>query len=300
MRGLAWKTELALADEDFSTAADSSGMAIRLGVRLMGGDVGDAAIGFSAISQHIQLLNPHLKAMPLRSLDLLGEAVDRSLREIPSPDVTLNNQLDTAANSLEALRRAYIEGGSDAFEKAAGKGVGRPATWLDSNPQKRPWFFAELREEALKIHQIYLDKASMPVKVQPPGDPLDPEDKMWLIPGEKRKFQKRPWALVLTRVMASHRVYARAYPEALAQLRLLAATARIESNLRRNGSAPRSLQLLPQTDRIDPYTGENLGYSSAGAQYRLWSSGPDGEDDGGLIDLGPASRDMALGADAAS
>lgn len=300
MRGLAWKTELALADEDYSAAAEASGMAIRLGVRLMGGDVGDAAIGFSAISQHIQLLNPHLKAMPLRSLDLLGEAVDQALREIPSPEVTLGNQLDTAMNSLEDLRRAYVEGGSDAFEKAAGKGVGRPATWLDSNPQKRPWFFGQLRDEAIKIHQIFLDKASMPVKVQPPGDPLDPEDKMWLVPGEKRKYQRRPWAIVLARVMASHRVYARAYPEALAQLRLLAATSRIESSLRRNGAAPETLKFLPEGDRIDPFTGANLGYSAAGAQYRLWSAGPDGENDGGLIDLGPASRDMALGAEAAS
>ncbi len=87
--------------------------------------------------------------------------------------------------------------------------------------------------------------------------------------------------------------------QALATCRAALVILALESYRARSGAYPATLAELgpanPDLDTTDPYSGKPFGYSPTpgsadGRQYRLWSVGNDGIDDGGIDNVGSTSR----------
>jgi hypothetical protein len=77
------------------------------------------------------------------------------------------------------------------------------------------------------------------------------------------------------------RVFVKQRAEVRTRLRLLAIDAALLGMFKASGSVPSNLEGFPASLRSDPYSERNLVFVSRGVDYKLYSVGPNGIDDGG-------------------
>jgi hypothetical protein len=148
-------------------------------------------------------------------------------------------------------------------------------TWVRRHPKEAAGYaLAESRQKAAlrRYHDAYIAAAGVELYRLPELEKLHPGLKA--IPDEGG--------------LLSYRQLSYVYSQWLVQIDGLAIAAAIEIHRRANGQYPESLESLrPYFVRlpIDPFTGKPFIYRRQGADYILYSCGPDQKDNGGARDV---------------
>ncbi len=284
-RSLDWQAQEAMNQQNWPLAAQKSITAIQFGLKWSVGDCFDAVGGCTIAETHALRLAPSITQMGPRTLEALSAGVQYGLKGLENPEVTLMNEQQRLAATMQALQEACRKEGYDGMRPIIGPSSHDGALWVKNNRKKLGWFFRSFLDECQRISAEYVD-FSLGAK------PFDAD--IYDQGAERWDGILRPWRDMTPHAMAGHEAYRKARLSAVARLRLLAASCAIEAKLKREGRAPKDLTFLPESIRKDPYGSGDLAYRPGTVTYRIWSVGPNGVDDGGLVDPGAVVLDMGL------
>lgn len=284
-RSLDWQSQEALNQQNWPLAAQKSMTAIQFGLRWSSGDCFDAVGGFAVAEAHALRIAPAIPQMGPRTLEAFSSGVQAGLKSLANPEVTLANEQNRLALTMQQLQTACRKDGYDGMRPIIGPSSHDGAAWVRNNKSRLGWFFRSFLEECQRLSGEYVDY-SLGAK------PFDPD--IYDQGAERWEGILRPWKDMTPHAMAGHEAYRKARLSVVSRLRLLAASSAIEARLKKEGSVPKDLSFLSESIRKDPYGSGDLAYRPGTVTYRIWSVGPNGVDDGGLVDPGAVVLDMGL------
>lgn len=284
-RSLDWQSQEALSQQNWPLAAHKSITAIQFGLRWTTGDCFEAVGGLEVAETHALRLAPFIPQMGPRTLEAIAGGTAVALKGLANPEVTLQNEQDRIAVTMQAMQTACRANGYKGMLPVIGPSSHDGAEWVSKNKKKLGWFFKSFLEECDRLSAEYVD-FSLGTK------PFDPD--IYDSKSDRWEGRLRPWRDMTPQIMAGHEAYRKARLGVVTRLRLLAATCAIEAKLKREGRVPKDLTFLPAELRKDPYGPGDLAYRPGEVTYRLWSVGPNGVDDGGLVDPGAVVLDQGL------
>lgn len=267
---LRWKIESHIATNDYKAATSALRTAIRFGFAVSAGDSYDANLGYAIIQDAMQPVWENLERFPAASLRTIFADVRDAINHAPSLEVTASHEMVNMLKAVQSIQDAFLAGDLGPFEKALGLGA-RPAfAYLASLKAKdaaeQASYFEGFGEEAASRGQELLSKAR-----------ASPETWQGLDP----PTGTRPWWRLADAYFAGADHLPSWWLANQTRLRLLAIRAALLARFISGNGLPASLSALPVELRTDPYTGRDLMYVPRGGEFRLYSVGPDKQDNGG-------------------
>lgn len=287
-----WQIEAAIKQKNWPLAAQKAIMATRFGARICGGDAEDASLGITIANDVRVLIAPQLGKLSQASLRALSAGLDQALRDLPPSDETIQHELQRGKMTIQAIMNAYDAHKLDDITKEYGRSVKDAVSYLKekvSAPGAREYFDGFIREAEMLSSEAMVD-AKEPASARANEDPFDPKNPRW-------KGVKRPWRGFMPHVLVGQKLFVQQRAEFLARTRLLYLVSVIEYSIKVTGKAPKDLKKISQRNSIDPYSGNPFYYKSEAENYRIWSVGSDGVNNGGSSTHFHLSPDLTLEVD---
>ncbi|ARU41783.1 hypothetical protein CCB80_11790 [Armatimonadetes bacterium Uphvl-Ar1] len=265
-RGIGIQIKKAASSNSASQAVTPIITAHRIADHLTHGDVQDAMLGYWIASNARQQAAPLLDKLDAGSLTRIGNSILASLDEAAPPSETINNEYKNMLMGVQFVQDAHKTQDYGLLTTAFYKQAAPAIDYLRGlRPQDRPQFFTDFAAEA----KLFSDQAQS-VADQPAN-----ERKSITLSGERpwKRFSQHLFEPVLTFLEARDRHIARS--------RLFALTCLATAAGKTTGKAPLDFTNLPPEASTDPYTGKPFPYQRAEREFKIYSVGPDGRDDGG-------------------
>lgn len=255
----------------------------RFGARWSQTGVAGALDGRNAITRSRRALSPNLASLGEGQLRRLASSLRQTLEETPSFDRAYDFERKQGVLRLQDLFTRAAAGDWDGLRSELGVRGGRTISALQGlDAAGRAVWFQELERE-LERH-VSEAKASAVKPVGPPD-----ATKPWY-----EVNQDRPWSEIGQHYLMPVRQLPKLERLYLAKTRLLALTALIIADTKRDGRAPTNLDGYPASLTTDPYSQKPFLYRAAGREFRLYSVGENGLDDGGDSDRDGMAPDITL------
>lgn len=270
-RALAWKVEALMEAGEVDSAVDWALVGVRFGCDLSQGDVEDATVGYGVVSEIRQALRAKQEQLATGQLQKLSQGIVDALGRIGSADEVIDNQEKSMLAAVQAVQDAYRLKETSKLEDMLFKDSRDAVAFLRAlKEQDRPAYFAGFEAEARETAAY--------AKAQATKTPQNRQQQAF---PEK---QSRPWKRFSQHFFSPVFAYLDLRDKFLAMTRLWAIDARCRSAALK-GAAPASISDWGPA-AIDPYSGKPFVYYAAGADYKVYSVGRDGRDDGGHSDDG--------------
>ncbi|MDI9636731.1 hypothetical protein QPK87_09930 [Kamptonema cortianum] len=280
-RVLAWRITRAGEREEWAEVARLGVAAVKFGTDLTGGGATDAILGHWIVAEARRSIVPFLPQMDSSALNSLADGIAQALESAPPFDQTLANEEANMLAGVQFIQDAYQEGDYDLLEKAMYKEVREAIDYLKNiDPDERPAYFQGFAAEARTIVNFTRQQSSIPT-------------------AERKEFKfdtraVRPWKRFAKQLLETIPPLVESNDMFLARTRLLALTCRATAIARKTSQAPREFNFEKGSLTIDPYTGRPFVYHAAGREFRIYSVGADGRDDGGDSSLEGKEPDLLL------
>lgn len=279
-----WQIENAVRDERFDEAAGLFLNALRFGLNLSGGSALDASLGYSIIDDARLALLPAVPQMDSKALEKLGRAIESALAASPRISQTLENEHSQMMAAVQSIQDAYLKGDFSHFRQELRADILPAIRHLEERKNRAhevAEYFESLSKEADILTQHYMALGSMNARQRLAAEsPKLSESRPWR--RWARFFFRAPESLFTIR------------DRSLARTRLLALHALLRSRLKKSEPLPGNLSSISKSLAIDPFSGQAFVYRVAGAQYRLYSVGQDGKDNGGETEESFSTPDLLL------
>ena len=276
-----WDLEDALASQNLDLAIQRCGQLTRLGSQLLGGGAYEAALGISLVDRARATLAPALGQLGAGQLGVLAKQVGSAITSRPNLTVCLENE---AANMLLALQQAQDLAQKRDFKKleeqlgksahdevALLKSVSRDLSkvasvfdWIGEDIRDRSkWHFEQMRQ---------------------PNSELNP-------PVLK---SRKSWR-VMYRYFASNLDSLAPYvKKCAARTQLFMLECYLRQKVKLKSPLPTSLAVFSPQSARDPFTGKPFFYQSGEGEFKVYSAGSDGIDDGGESNESFDSPDLVI------
>lgn len=267
-RALGIQIKQAGAGDSANSAAGPLIAAHRMADHLAQGDADDALVGFWIASNARAQAADLLQRMDASSLQKVGNAILSSLAQSPSPNQTVEHEYSNMLEGVQFVQDAYKSRDfkllRDAFYHQADPAI----EYLEGmRPSDRPKYFKGFAAEA----KAYLDWSVAALAV--PASERKPVDLS--LSGE------RPWRRFSMHLFTPLTSFVEARDLHLARSRLFALTCLALASGKATGTAPIEFVGLPDGSTTDPYSGKPFPYHRAEREFKIYSVGADGRDDGG-------------------
>ena len=270
-RTIAWKVEALLEAHETDEAVDWAIAGLKFGCDLTQGDVEDASIGYGVVELVRQAVRSHQETLGPKQLVRLSEGIAAALDRCGPAEQVLTNQEKAMLASVQMVMDSYHQKQTDKLENLLYKDSRDAVTYLrELKEGDRPAYFAGFAEEAKATAAYARAQADKPAHER---QPLSFPEK-----------QSRPWKRFSQHFFAPAFTYLDLRDRFLATTRLWAVDARCRAAAL-TGSAPAGITHLGAL-AVDPYSGKPFVYYAAGSDYKVYSVGKDGRDDGGHSDDG--------------
>ena len=287
-----WQIEAAVKQKNWPLAAQKTIVATRFGARLCGGDAEDASLGITIANDARALIAPQLSKMSQASLKALSAGLDQAMRDLPPADETIQHELQRGKMTIQEVIDAYEARKLDDLTKQYGRSVKDAISFLKEKvkgPAAREYFDGFVREAEMLSSEAIVDSKE-PASPRANEDPFDPKNPRW-------KGIKRPWRGLMPHVLVGQKLFVQQRAEFLTRTRLMYLVSVIEFSIKVTGKAPKDLKKISQRNSIDPYSGNPFYYRAEAENYKLWSVGKDGVNNGGSSTHFHQSPDMTLEVD---
>lgn len=282
-RALCWRIRDAIALRNYDAAIRSAGVAMRFGFHLTGGGASDASLGFAIVNEARQTLCTALVDFSPDQLERLSSLTVRALRERPPLGQMLQNERLNMLAAVQYIQDAHRSGDYSELKQKLGplaQPVIRQLQQLaDKGADDRVRYFSGLAAEA-DDEVAWVAKQAALLAWQR-SRPPEPE-------GE------RPWRRLAQSFFGTASHLPGLSDRCVAQTRLLALHAMAIAAIKRTGNAPASITSLAEDLARDPYSGRPFVYAADGSDFRLYSVGEDGQDNGGESEESHLRPDVTL------
>jgi hypothetical protein len=268
-RALAWTIGRSIKHEEYGAAIHSLRTAARMSSALASSDSQDADLGLEIVDECVDVIWPALPKLGAGQLNSVYEFLSAEL-EAPVPkDAAALQEMAVIQASAAWVQDAYQGRDFDAISRRLGKSVMPAVKYLRELTEKpaneQAEYFKNLQQDILSEISVYRMRLT-----QPPAEwPQTAEPKV------------KPWQRFVNAFGTSWRVYTEKRGIVRTRMRLLAIDAALLAKYKSVRSVPRDLSGFPQSLRKDPYSGHAFAYEPRGADYKLYSCGPNETDDGG-------------------
>jgi hypothetical protein len=282
-RALCWRIRDAIGLRNYDAAIRIAGVAMRFGFHLTGGGASDASLGFAIVNDARQTLCPALVDLNPDQLERLSSLTVRALRERPPLSRTLQHERLNMLAAVQYVQHAYRSGDYSELKQKLGplaQPVIRQLQQLaDQGGDERVRYFRGFAAEADDEVAWVAKQAGLLARQR--SRPPEPE-------GE------RPWRRLAQSFFGTAFHLPALSDRCVAQTRLLALHAMAIAAIKRTGNAPASISSLAEDLARDPYSGRPFVYAADGSDFRLYSVGEDGQDNGGESEEGHLRPDVTL------
>jgi hypothetical protein len=272
---LVWSVQADCAREDFDAAVRTAVAATTFGFDLTGGSAVDASLGLAIADEVRAVLVPHLPKMSPAQLQTLAQGYVRALERKPTLERAFENERHNMLLGVQMIQDAYRDHKLGDVREKLGIEVRDAIVYLEGlrskDAERRPAYFEgfarEVDEEVAWLQRV----AVLPAAKRE----ADPGPKL---------AEERPWRRFAKHLLRSGRPLLPVNDATLARTRLLVLHAHILGEIKTTGQAPANLDATPRELNQDPFTGLPFLYRSHGAEYYVYSAGPNFRDDGGETD----------------
>ncbi|MBX3114054.1 MAG: hypothetical protein KF836_05755 [Fimbriimonadaceae bacterium] len=264
--------ELKIQTLDEEGAADGSAQYIvaahRMANHLSGGDAQDALLGYWIASEARRSSVALIQRMSAGALTNLGNSILASLDKAPPLSTTLDNELKSMLAGVQFISDVHQKKEYGLLETALYKQADPAIDFLKKLKEKdRVEYFRGFSQEAKNRIEHARQTADIPVI-------------------ERKAFQidqgaDRPWKRFATHLFTPLDTFLIERDLHIARSRLFALTCLALAGGKAQGSAPLVFKNLPANADTDPYSGKPFPYRVANREFRIYSVGIDGRDDGG-------------------
>lgn len=278
---LSWRIEAAGQAGNFGQAANDTMAAIKIGCDLTGGDTADAMLGHWMGASARKALAPYLEKLPAGIASELGQYCLKTISEAPSPTTTVDNEQENFLASVQFVQDCYRQKDFKLLHEAMYKEAREAIDYLEGlKASERVQYFRGFASEAKSRAAFYRAEAPVPVV-------------------DRKKFSvddsaKRPWKRFSKQLFETLQPWLDSHDEFVARTKLLGLTCIANAAGKATGAAPASMDKLPEGSMIDPYSGREFPYRTAGREFSIYSVGKDGRDDGGSTDDVGIAPDLTL------
>lgn len=267
---LAWRAEDAAESGNFAAATDNLLTALRFGSVLQGADTSVAGLGISIATTATKKVWGYFPKMSAGDLQSLGVRVAGVLRQVPSAVTTAKSERVTMMASVEWVLDAFKSGQVEIVGKALGKPAAAAIRHMkglstDSKSEQVSFFVGMIGEGRAEAADL-IERAS--------AQRYDSSD--WA-----ERQGDRPWRRLSTALFRPGRYFLEQRARFDAEMRLFSLDAQLLSRFKRTRSVPSDLSRLARWLRTDPFSGRDFVYLAQGSDYKLYSVGVDGLDNGG-------------------
>lgn len=270
-RGFAWKTQALFDAREDAAAIDLAVCGLRFACDLTKGDVEDASVGYGVFSQIRQVVRDHQEELSPDLLVKLSQGVSDALKRCGDAAEVIDHQEQAMLAAVQTVKDSYRDKETTKLEDLLYKDSHDAVTYLRNlKDEDRPAYFAAFAEEA---HTTAAYAKSIAAQTPSQRKPITFPDK-----------QSRPWKRFSQHFFSPVFTYLDLRDKFLASARLWAVDSRCRAAALR-GDAPAAIDHLG-TIAVDPYSGNPFVYYAAGSDYKVYSVGKDGRDDGGHSDDG--------------
>lgn len=266
-QGLGIQIKQAEKNQNVNGAAGSIIAAHRIADHLTQGDAQDALIGFWIASNARAQSADKLQKMDARVLKNIGNAILASLKETADPNKTIDHEYKNMLLGVQFVQDAHKAKDYELLNKAFYKQAAPAIEYLEGmRDPDRPKYFKDFAEEA----KLFADYARTAVTV----------------PASERKSidltlsGERPWKRFSQHLFTPIITFLESRDRHIARSRLFALTCLAIAEGKSTGKAPAEFIGLGEAT-IDPYNGKPFPYQRAEREFKIYSVGIDGRDDGG-------------------
>lgn len=281
---LVWKIEDAVRKQDYHAAGKLYLTALRFGLNLSGGSALDASLGYSIADDARIAIASAVPQMDSSTLEMLGQGIERALSAGPSIQQTLDNERSQMLEAVQSIQEAYLQGDFALFKQELRADILPAVRHLEERRNHRQEvvaYFENLAREAEGLTKFYKDCSTMNARqraaIKPPKFSESRPWRRW-----SKFFFRSPESLFVIR------------DRNLARTRLLALHALLKAKSKKGGPLPADLSAFETSIATDPYSGKPFIYRVAGSQYRLYSVGQDGKDNGGETEESFSTPDLLI------
>ena len=285
---IAWTIEADINGGKTKSAIQLVIVAHRFGFDLTHGDIGQAQAGLTIADLARGAIAPHLSKFGSGDLKALADGMTQVVPRLASAEITLDAEKPDQLATMQAIQDAYIDKKAlERFEKRAYNDTRDAWSYLRRmSEDERPKYFDQFAAEVDENMRFGLSEAR---KTQAERDP---EVADWLKAKTKTKY--RPWKRLMPHYFSAWQPYLDQRDLTLARTRLLGLTCLVVKGIKDTGAAPDVMSCAPESLRIDPFSGKDFGYARASSDFKLYSVGADGRDDGGSSDGSGTTPDVQL------
>lgn len=269
-KGMAWRSSELFEAGSTDDALDCALAAARFGCDLTQGDVEDVTVGVSVVGLVRAVVRANQEKLTPGQLDKLFAGVSAALARCGDPDTVIDNEEQEMLAAVQEVQDCYRDKKTDQLDKILYKDGRDAVEYLqDLRDSDRPAYFSGFAGEAVSTARFAKEQAKKPPKERAEFK-LPESGRPW------KRFARHFFSPVLTYIDARDRF--------LTSVRLWAVDAKCRAGSLRGG-APTGIDAMGQV-AVDPYSGKSFVYYAAGSDYRVYSVGKDGRDDGGHSDDG--------------
>jgi hypothetical protein len=251
-----------------NSAATSIIAAHRLATVLSHGDAQDAMLGHWIAANARTKAATLIHKMDASTLNQMGETILASLEQLPSPNQTVENELKNMRLSVQVIQDAYREKQTELLHKAFYKQAAPAIEHLQNlRASDRPDYFKNFAAEANQFAEIAKAELAQPVAERKPRNLNFSGERPW------RRFSQHLFTIVLT--------YVDSHDQHLTRSRLFALTCLALAAGKSTGLAPKQFNTAPKAQLLDPFSGQPFPYQTAEREFKIYSVGKNGRDDGG-------------------
>ena len=280
-RAILWHVETACEAGDFDKAVSYAVGGTRFGFGLTGGGATDTSLGLAIADELRRAIAPNLAKMSVTQLDRLAHGMKVALEDKPAISTAITNEQSNCMLLLQALQEAAKGGKLKAMQENFGPDSNEAIQRLGEiagNDSKRRAYFEGLNEATSKEAKAVLGDAEIPAS-QWDLEPSKPT-------ADWRKLAKQVYGTMRPMLVINNATIART--------RLLVLYAEVTRIWRRSKSYPANIDSFAAPLTTDPYSGKPFIYFQNPAEFKIYSVGMNGLDDGGKTDATFTTPDLRL------
>lgn len=267
-RGLQLKIDNLAEANSLDATAPYILTAHRMSNHLSGGDAQDALLGYWIAAESRRSAINILPRMSAGALNNLGNAILSSLQNTPPLSMTLDHELQAMLGGVQFVSNAKQNNDYKLLETALYKQAAPAIDYLKNlKEDERPEYFQTFAQEARNRIDHVRSISETPVV----------ERKEFTVD----KGADRPWKRFAAHIFTPLDAFVAERDLHIARSRLFALTCLALAAGKSQGIAPAQFKNIPKDALIDPYSGKPFPYHIAGREFRIYSVGTDGRDDGG-------------------
>ena len=278
---IVWQVESDCTAGDFDKAVTAAIAGTRFGFGLTGGGATDASLGLAIADEIRRAIAPSLIKMSAVQLDRLGRGMKSALESKPPISTAVTNEEGNTMLMIKALEDAAKSDQLKVMRTNFGPDSNEAIQRLDEiagNDNKRHAYFGSLTSAAKDETKAVI------------ADSESPASKWDLDPPKI----DAPWRKLAKQVYGAARPLLAINDATVARTRLLVLYAEVTRIWLRTKEYPAKLTGFSEPLTTDPYSGKPFIYFKDPAQFKIYSVGMNGLDDGGDTDDTFTKPDLRL------